>query len=255
MKISFDISAVSSSSSLSSTATTSVREWIISHTRSLLPSLPASLYDFVPFTLAAIMALLFTALLVLLVEDSDDLGPHHNGSRSRQPGDRPAISHKSNHRSSQRLVGLAERDKDAECGDDDEWEPSPWDPNADMDPNLNLKQSQNWMAIQNAKIATSHGYRTTNKRLLASPNSSASRTLPVLPFSSCVSSYQTLLFAVFPTVLSLLRVFFLLPAQLTDFGTFSPISGPYPADVVHGQVDHASSCAYPFLCVCCLLNL
>jgi hypothetical protein len=146
----------------------------MSHARSIVPSLPESFYDFVPFTLAAIMALLFTALLVLLVEDSDD---DDSPNRSRQPAGGSPISHKSNYRSSKRIVGLAERDKDAESGDDHDWEASPWDPNEDLDPNsrTNLKQSQNWMAIQNAKIATSHGYRTTNKQLLASPRRTESR--------------------------------------------------------------------------------
>jgi len=97
---------------------------------------------------------------------------------SRHPTDGSTISHKPSYRTSKRLVGLAERDKDAESADDDEWDSSPsaWDPRADMDPTnrRNMKQSQDWMAIQNAKIATSHGYRTTSKRLLASPPSSAS---------------------------------------------------------------------------------
>lgn len=183
MKISFDMTSfssatVASSSSSSASSATSVRDTIISYARAILPSLPASFYDFVPFTLAAIMALLFTALLVLLVEDSDDLGQNS----SRQHNSSSSASLKSSSRSSKRLVGLAERDKDAESGDDNgnDWDASPWDPRADLDPSSrrNLRQSQNWMAIQNEKIATSHGYRTTNKRLLASPPSSASPQSP-----------------------------------------------------------------------------
>lgn len=180
MKISFDMSSLSSTSSTASTVssltTNSVREAIIAYARSILPTLPASFYDFVPFMLAGVMALLFTVLLVLLVEDSDEVYPH---APATQSSENPKFRH------SKRIIGLAEREKDAESGRED-WEAAAWDPRADVDPTSrrNLKQSQNWIAIQNEKITNGNSYRATNKRLLASPPSSASRTLYHWSFST-----------------------------------------------------------------------
>lgn len=126
------------------------------------------------------MALLFTALLVLLVEDSEDVYPHS-----------PRLNRTSNSQSSKahkkRLVGLAEQDSDAERGDD-EWDyNAAWDPRADMDSSRasNLKLSQDWARVQNEKMADSgYRYRTTSRRLLASPPPSASRMFPSISSQS-----------------------------------------------------------------------
>ena len=169
---SFLASPTSPATLASSSAGSSVRATIIAYARSILPSsLPSSFYDFVPFILAGVMALLFTALLVLLVEDSEDVYPH--SPRLNRTSSSQSLS-----TSKKRLVGLAEQDSDAERGDD-EWDyNAAWDPRADLDSSraTNIKLSQDWARVQNEKMADSgYRYRTTSRRLLASPPPSASR--------------------------------------------------------------------------------
>ncbi|KAG8832220.1 hypothetical protein FRC17_001718 [Serendipita sp. 399] len=151
---------------------TSLRESIISFTRSVLPSLPSSLYDYVPFILAGLMALLFTALLVLLVEDSEDspLAPHSYTDVKTSQDTRNGIR--------RRLVTLADQNKRAGLDDEDEWDLDAWDPRADLDSTngRNLKFSQDWVRRQTDKSSgklARGDHRLAPRRLLASPPASA----------------------------------------------------------------------------------
>ncbi|KAG8804907.1 hypothetical protein FRC18_006979 [Serendipita sp. 400] len=167
MKIAFDMPTT-----VTTEPATSLRDTIISFTRSVLPSLPSSLYDYVPFILAGLMAILFTALLVLLVEDSEDSQPtpHSYTDAKSSQNTRDGLR--------RRLVTLADHSKRAGVDDEDEWDLDAWDPRADLDGTngRNLKLSQDWIRIQadksSGKTARSDS-RLTPRRLLASPPASA----------------------------------------------------------------------------------
>jgi len=123
------------------------------------------------------MALLFTALLVFLVEDSEDSYPHTPSRLANSHSTSTVDKGKSR---GKRLVGLAEQDNEAaEHGTDDEESSLAWDPRADAQTtDGDLKMSAEWNRVQKEKMAFS-GYRyriTTNPKLLASPPPSASRT-------------------------------------------------------------------------------
>ncbi|CCA70809.1 hypothetical protein PIIN_04744 [Serendipita indica DSM 11827] len=161
----------------SSAPASSIRASIISFTKTVLPSLPASFYDYVPFLLAGLMALLFTALLVLLVEDSEDTAYPHSPRLASADSKRAQIARKS-----QKGRIIAFGDVAGQRGSDDEEFVDAWDPRADLDSTANgrnLKQSQEWIRVQNQKRASSrspqpYGYPATPRRLLASPPPSAS---------------------------------------------------------------------------------
>lgn len=156
------------------------------------------------------MALLFTALLVFLVEDSEDAYPH---TPSRLDNSHSTSTVDKGKRRSKRLVGLAEQDNEAaERGTDDEESSWAWDPRADAQTtDGDLKMSTEWNRVQKEKMALSgYRYRTTNPRLLASPPPSASRMSlqfsPRYPLDTRISGYHSphemklIHGAIFPTI-------------------------------------------------------
>jgi hypothetical protein len=167
--------AAINSSGAQAASSGSIRGTIISFTKAILPSLPSSLYDYVPFILAGVMALLFTALLVLLVEDSEDVYPHSPRLAHTDAKQPTKYAH------NRRIVSLGQhRNSRDDQGDEDEWELDAWDPRADLDSTngRNIKQSQEWIEVQNQKRSSptraAFSFPSTPRRLLASPPASAS---------------------------------------------------------------------------------
>jgi hypothetical protein len=171
-------SAPIATSSAAASHNGTVRATIISYARAILPSsLPAAFYDFVPFILAGMMALLFTALLVLLVEDSEDVYPH--SPRSTSNGLKASKGRSSDRKG--RIVGLAEHHQEELDEEQEDWDRNAWNPRADLANANNTRQSQQWLRIQQEKslaninpTLASYPYRTS-PRLLATPPSSAAR--------------------------------------------------------------------------------
>jgi hypothetical protein len=171
-------SAPIATSSAAASHNGTVRATIISYARAILPSsLPAAFYDFVPFILAGMMALLFTALLVLLVEDSEDVYPH--SPRSTSNGLKASKGRSSDRKG--RIVGLAEHHQEELDEEQEDWDRNAWNPRADLANANNTRQSQQWLRIQQEKslaninpTLASYPYRTS-PRLLATPPSSAPR--------------------------------------------------------------------------------
>jgi len=150
----------------------SIHDTVLSYVHSLFPP---SFNDALPFLLAGFMALVFTALLVLFVEDSEDAYPH--SPRSQSTNSSSTVSPDEGKRRTKRLIGLAEQDSDSaeRHTDDEEWSTA-WDPREDG--RDDLKTSMEWTKRQNDKNLNLHPgrYRIANSKLLASPPSSASRT-------------------------------------------------------------------------------
>ncbi|PVF98498.1 hypothetical protein CPB86DRAFT_355806 [Serendipita vermifera] len=171
-------SAPIATGSAAATHNGTVRTTIISYARAILPSsLPAAFYDFVPFILAGMMALLFTALLVLLVEDSEDVYPH--SPRSSSSNGLKASKGRSSDRKG-RIVGLAEHHQEELDEEAEEWDRNAWNPRADLANASNTRQSQQWLRIQQEKslaninpTLASYPYRTSPKLFTTPPSSAA----------------------------------------------------------------------------------